>query len=93
MARKRLSGRLARVRRDVRVEQPERFDDLATDVAEQWVLEVMRSRERLKNRRGVGKDRDDADARRERLVDREVQLDQLIATVRSPISRTSEHHQ
>jgi len=69
------------------------LDDLAADVTEQWIRQVVCGRERLQDRRGVRSDRDDVDPGRSRFVDCEVQLDQLIAAVRSPIGRPGEDQQ
>ena len=69
------------------------MDDLATNVAEQWIRQLVCGGERLQDRRVVGRDRDDADPGRLRILGGEVQLDQLIATVRSPVGRASEHQQ
>ena len=88
-----LTGRLAWVRGDVRIEQAERLDDFASIITEQWIVNAMRRGKRVKDRRRVGSDRDDADSGGPRFAQCVVQLDQLIATVRSPIGRPGEDHQ
>ena len=93
MTGKRLTRRLAWVGWDVRIEHAERLDDFASDVTEQRIANAMSRGKRVKDRRGVGSNRNDADSGGERFAQCVVQLDQLIAAVRSPIGRPGEDHQ
>ena len=84
---------MAWVRWDVWIEQAERPNDISSDVTEQRIADAVSRRERVQDRRGVRSDRYDVDPGRSGVVDREVQLDQLIAAVRSPIGRPGEDQQ
>ena len=85
LAGERDARRLARVGWDVRIEQAEALNHLAAEVAEQCVANVVGVREGSQDLDGVRGDDRDADAVGFDLFEREVQLDQLIAAVRSPV--------
>ena len=78
---------------NVRVEDAERADDLAALIRQKRVGNLIRLAEGPEGVLPVIRDGGDMNALRAKVRQRHIQLDQLIATVRSPVRAAAEHEQ
>ena len=87
------ASRLSFVRHDVGVQHAELIDDQTSDVGEQRKVDGVGGRELGEHLDRVGSDCCDLNACRPQRGDVRVQLDELIAAIRSPIGGTGEHQE
>ena len=78
---------------NVGVQYPESADNFATDIREEWILDVVSRAESFENFTRVIGNRCGIDPVRLEFSKRELQLDELVAAVGSPIGAAAEDQQ
>ena len=79
--------------RNVGIQYSERADDFATDIRQEWILDVISRTERFENLARVVGNRCSINPVRLEFSKRESQLDELVAAVGSPIGAAAEDQQ
>ena len=92
LPRKRDAPRLAGILGDVGIQHAETLDHGAAFVGQERVADRVLRGEARERVAPVGCDRRDADTVRSYSLEAQIQLDQLISAVRSPVGRPREHH-
>ena len=78
---------------NVGVQYPESADNFATDIRQEWKLDVVSRAESFENFARVISNRCGVDPVRLEFFKRELQLDELVAAVGSPIGAAAENQQ
>jgi hypothetical protein len=79
--------------RNVGIQYPKRADNLATDIRQEGILYIVSCTESFENLTRIIGNRCGINSMRSEFSKRELQLDELIAAVGSPISAATENQQ